>query len=211
MRRILCVSIVAFLTSAAVLAQPAEKAAAATSGVVVLSPIVVAPPNRAVVTGFVNILSTQIKPPGGKDLFITVSAQTLALIVNINSSPTVTGTTVSEGAASIQLRVLLDGVAIPVGVPPAVATIISFDNQLRELVQVSTRDTLELVTEDGGAHSFSWIARDVGVGNHTITVQARFVISDAVAATAGSTAIAESEALIGPRTLTVEQVALDAR
>src|SRR5260370_11908102 len=77
------------------------------------------PPNPNGVTfvsPWITVLSTQIQPPGGKDLFIGFSAQTtLADVSGQGGSGTPFSTTVTEEVNYIQARVLVDGVAAAPG------------------------------------------------------------------------------------------------
>jgi hypothetical protein len=65
----------------------------------------------------------------------------------------------------------------------------------------STPGLLDEILLDAMSNSFNFIMQDVGPGNHNIKVQAQFFAS--------STSFAE--AIISSRTVTVEQVALDAQ
>jgi len=178
----------------------ASKAAASESSVVVFQAT-----NRNFVGPWTTVLSSCIKPPGGKDLFISVSAQTAVFTSSNNVSLSFLPFTFTLESVNIQVRVLLDGVPVPVG-PPTV-TAITFDNLIRvtdqfQLSGFFSIDELSLVVDQGGAHTFNWLAPDVGVGEHTITVQKRFIfINNRFGEAFSSTA-----ALVGPRTLTVEEV-----
>jgi hypothetical protein len=116
--------------------------------------------------------------------------------------------TITLENVNIQVRVLLDGVPVPVGLPTVTA--ITFDNLVRVTAQLqqlqlsggSSVDSLSLVVDEGGARTFNWIAPSVGVGEHTITVQNRFTFNNI----AFSFAFSSTAALVGPRTLTVEEV-----
>ena len=179
----------------------ASKAAASDSTVVVFQAT-----SGNFVGPWTTVLSTCIKPPGGNDLVIGVSAQTAVFTANQNISmsffpvPTITVENVN-----IQVRVLLDGVPVPVGSPTVTA--ITFDNLVRVTDQLQLSgdfsvDSLSLVVDEGGARTFNWLAPNVGVGEHTITVQNRFTFNNV----AFSFAFSSTAALVGPRTLTVEEV-----
>src|SRR6266849_5768758 len=95
-----------------------EKAAAANATTLIISTHMVPPnPNGVTfVSPWITVLSTQIKPPGGKDLFIGFSAQTtLADLSNQGGSGTASSTTFTEEVNYIQARVLVDGVAAAPG------------------------------------------------------------------------------------------------
>jgi hypothetical protein len=71
-------------------------------------------------------------------------------------------------------------------------------------------DFLGQLIETAGVRSFNFIMRDVSPDNHVIVAQVRFVANNfrSPNAAPNSSAIA---AVVGARTLTVEQVALDPR
>jgi hypothetical protein len=167
---------------------------------------------------WVTVLETNIKPPGGKDLFIGVSAQSEIVDTNLNAA---TGTLGNSAAlARIVVRVLVDDVPATPGVVVfnflELATKTSLSTQLSSCTEVdigpnagkvtcdSTPGLLETVLVNAMSNSFNFIMQDIGPGDHNIKVQAQFFASST-----SSTSFAE--AIIGPRTVTVEQVALDAQ
>ena len=203
MRKLLIMTFTVALFEGAAFASciQASKAAASESSVVVFQAT-----SGNFVGPWTTVLSTCIKPPGGNDLVIGVSAQTALFTANQNISmsffpvPTITVENVN-----IQVRVLLDGVPVPVGSPTVTA--ITFDNLVRVTDQLQLSgdfsvDSLSLVVDEGGARAFNWLAPNVGVGEHTITVQNRFTFNNV----AFSFAFSSTAALVGPRTLTVEEV-----
>jgi hypothetical protein len=198
------------------LAQSAEKAAASSATTILFR----TPTGGNVPDGgaWVTVLETSIKPPGGKDLFIGVSAQTEIVNVTLNAA---TGAITSSAAlGEILIRVLVDGVPATPGVvvfnalEHSVATRLS--TQLSNCTEVdiglnagkvictSTPGLLDILSFDASANGFNFIMQDVGAGVHDIQVQAQFF-----AASFPSSSIAE--ALMFARTVTVEQVALDAQ
>jgi len=203
MRKLLIMTFTVALFEGAAFASciQASKAAASDSTVVVFQAT-----SGNFVGPWTTVLSTCIKPPGGNDLVIGVSAQTALFTANQNISmsffpvPTITVENVN-----IQVRVLLDGVPVPVGSPTVTA--ITFDNLVRVTDQLQLSgdfsvDSLSLVVDEGGARAFNWLAPNVGVGEHTITVQNRFTFNNV----AFSFAFSSTAALVGPRTLTVDEV-----
>ena len=203
MRKLLIMTFTVALFEGAAFANciQASKAAASDSTVVVFQAT-----SGNFVGPWTTVLSTCIKPPGGNDLVIGVSAQTALFTANQNISmsffpvPTITVENVN-----VQVRVLLDGVPVPVGSPTVTA--ITFDNLVRVTDQLQLSgdfsvDSLSLVVDEGGARAFNWLAPNVGVGEHTITVQNRFTFNNV----AFSFAFSSTAALVGPRTLTVEEV-----
>ena len=179
MRKLLIMTFTVALFEGAAFASciQASKAAASDSTVVVFQAT-----SGNFVGPWTTVLSTCIKPPGGNDLVIGVSAQTALFTANQNISmsffpvPTITVENVN-----IQVRVLLDGVPVPVGSPTVTA--ITFDNLVRVTDQLQLSgdfsvDSLSLVVDEGGARAFNWLAPNVGVGEHTITVQNRFTFNN---------------------------------
>ena len=120
--------------------------------------------------------------------------------------PAAPSTLTSENVA-IQVRVLLDGVPVPIA-PPSLLSNITFDNLIRTTTRFTAGqiDFLTLVVDEGGARSFTWIARDVGNGTHAVAVQARFLFNNVRFPLA--TTFSSIAAVLGPKTLTVEQVKL---
>jgi hypothetical protein len=199
-----------------VLAQPAEKAAASSATAILFrTPTTGNVPDAGT---WVTVLETNIKPPGGKDLFIGVSAESEIVNVNVNAA---TGAITSSSAlGEILVRVLVDGVPATPGVVVLNAlehiTTTRLSTQLSNCTEVdvgpnagkvtctSTPGLLDEVLLDAIATSFNFIKQDVSPGDvHNIKVQAQFF----AASTAGSFA----EAILASRTVTVEQVALDAQ
>ncbi len=206
MRKSLLGSLAVFFLCCAVgFGQPAEKAAAASSAVYqFMSSSGKAGPNP----DWTTLLRTSIKPPGGKDLFITFSAQTGLFTTSSNMTFTY-GTYTLEDVA-VQVRCLLNGTPVPIS-PGSSVTTVTFDNLVRSTSKGSPADVLDLVVNQGGAHSFTWIARDVGVSEQTVDVQTRFLFSSIsrVDPPGGLSSAASSiQAVIGPQTLIVEQVKL---
>jgi len=106
---------------------------------------------------------------------------------------------------AIEVRCLVDGVPVAIA-PPSTLANVSLDNLVRVTDQRALVDILTLVTQEGGARSYTWIRRDVGVGVHTVEIQARFLFNN-VRFPFFST-FSSIAAVIGPKTLTVEEVML---
>ena len=204
MRKALSLLFLLVVSATIVLAQGAEKAAAASSDV---NQFVFSTGNSGPNPPFVTVLSTSIKPPGGKDLFITFSAQTGVFTTSVNNDLPAAPSTLTAENVAIQVRVLLDGVPVPI-TPPSLLSTITYDNLIRTTTRFTPGqiDFLTLVVDEGGARSYTWIARDVGVGDHTVAVQARFLFNN-VRFPLGNT-FSSIAAVLGPKTLTVEQVQL---
>src|SRR5262252_7246781 len=95
-KTVIQVSLMLTLTCGLTFGQGAEKAAAANASILILSTHMVPPnPNGVTFTSpWLTVLSTQIKPPGGKDLFIGFSTQTtLADVSGQGSSGTAANST----------------------------------------------------------------------------------------------------------------------
>ena len=204
MRKLGTLLVVTLFCGATALAQSASKAAAASSDV---NQTVFSTGTSGANPAFVTVLNTSINPPGGKDLFITFSAQTGVFTTSVNNDiPALPSTFTSESIA-IQVRILVDGVPVPIA-PPNPLSNVTFDNLIRTTTRFTPGqiDFLTLVVDEGGARSYSWIARDVGVGEHTVAVQARFLFNN-VRFPLGTT-FSSIAAVLGPKTLTVEEVNL---
>ncbi len=192
----------------------ATVSASAPGGQLVSCTLSTPPPAFCTCTEWAPLMSTSIMPPGGKDLFISFSAQTGLFTNSLNSNTGGASTTTTDENVSIQVRVLVDSATTSTTPPPANVAApgpVAFDRLIRQTSQTAASDVLSLVLRQGGAHSFNFIHKDLLPGVlHTVNVQKRFCYNNFFAAT-GGTATASSSffAAIGPRTLTVEQVNLD--
>jgi hypothetical protein len=191
----------------------AEKAAAASSTGLIIQPFTTAP---SVVTPWMPALTTSIKPPGGKDLFIGFSTQTLILTENenLNLPPGFSFTFANEGV-TIQVRVLVDSTSTANVLPPGVLAdpgVLTYDSQIRTTEQetINSTDVLFLALQLAGVRSFNFVKHDVGVGTHTVQAQIRFIANNTTFAFNGF-AFSGVFAVVGARTLTVEEVKLDAQ
>jgi hypothetical protein len=202
----------------------AEKAAAASSDSVVFGPFGSSIFNggSVIVTPFQDVVASSISPPGGKDLLINVSMETgIFLTTELNFSPTAPFTsTAAQTGSQLAVQVLIDCADCPRPYAGQAAEpgIVLFDNQTRLVSHQSVSFDAEgfsAADQQGiafllGVRSFTFIARDVQPGTHTIRVQARFVASNFSSSVDGFAA-SSIRANIGMRTLTIEQVKLDAR
>jgi len=222
MRRVFICLIVVCAFSACALAS--EKAAASDASTLIISTHMVPPdPNGATfVSPWITVVSTQIQPPGGQDLFIGFSTQTsLVDISNQGGSVTPASATFTEEVNEIQARVLVDGVAATPGAVVYDALIRSLSDRLanpitscHEVAETGVvtctfgSDFLEQLIETAGVRSFNFIMRDVTPDDHSIVAQVRLRATNFRSPNAppNSSSIA---AVVGPRTLTVEQVKLD--
>jgi hypothetical protein len=193
----------------------AQKSAAASGTAVVFGPFTSAAFNSfsSIVTPFQDVLVTNIKPPGGKDLFINVSMETGIFGFPSLENQAGSALTVAQPDTQLQVRVLIDcaNCSTPYVDRPAEPGVVNFDNLFRSLFHASFSgfDQQSEIVRQLGVRSFAFVARDVGVGVHTIRVQARFMTSANVFSINGF-AFADVQARIGARTATVEEVNLDA-
>jgi hypothetical protein len=217
-------SLMLTLSCGLIFGQGAEKAAAANASVLIVSTHTVPPnPNGVTfVSPWMTVLSTHITPPGGKDLFIGFSAQTtLADSSGQGSSLTASNSTFTEESNEIQARVLVDGVPATPGavVYDGLIKILSatLANPITSCHEVDPSgvvtctfgsDFLGQLIETAGVHTFNFIMRDVSPDNHVIVAQVRFVAFNFRSPNAAPNTSAIT-AVVGARTLTVEQVKLD--
>ncbi len=231
MRKVVaCLVAVMFVVSGSAVGFGAEKAAAANASTLIISTHMVPPnPNGATfVSPWINVLSTTITPPGGKDLFIGFSAQTtLADISTQGGSVSAFSTTITEELNTIQARVLVDG-------NPAAPGPVVYDQLIKilsaklanpitachEVAETGPNagvvtctfgnDFLSELLQTSGVRSFNFIMRDVSPDEHVIVAQVRFIATNFRSPNALPNASAIA-AVVGARTLTVEQVKLDPR
>lgn len=144
-------------------------------------------------SGFLTVLSTTVKTDAWTNrLYSNVSAFTS--IGTVDESATSGGTSLSSEIASVDVRVLVDGVE-------ALPGTITFDSVTHIVgTALSEEEFLLFVETRGAAHSFDFVTRDVLPGTHTIEVQARAVAS----AIADPALVASALAVIGDRTLVVQ-------
>jgi hypothetical protein len=133
--------------------------------------------------------------------------------------------TFTEEVNELQARVLVDGVAAAPGavvydalIRTLSATLANPITSCHEVAEVGPlagvvtctfgSDFLGQLLETAGVRSFNFIMRDVSPANHVILAQVRFIATNfrSPNAAPNSSAIA---AVVGARTLTVEQVKLD--
>jgi hypothetical protein len=193
----------------------AEKAAAASSTAVIFGPFAASAFNSSsfIVTPFQDVLATTIKPPGGKDLFISVSMETGIFAFPDLQNQAGFALTIAQPDTQLQVRVLIDCLdcAHPYTDRPTEPGMVNFDNLFRSVQRVSSAgfDVFGDIVNQLGVRSFTFVARDVGVGIHAIRVQARFVTASSSLSINGFS-FDSVQARIGARTATVEEVKLDA-
>ncbi|HYV30941.1 MAG TPA: hypothetical protein VEO53_07550 [Candidatus Binatia bacterium] len=161
-------------------AEPSAKATAETSSLVLL-------PATSGTGAWVYLLSSTIKTPNGKELFITAAFEA-GLFTHTEAE----GGDISQAQATVQVRVLVDGAEVNPG--PVV-----YANRIQTLTShLDDNEEIQLTLDTAGAASFTFVANDVPVGEHTVTAQARVVTSG----------FSDWEALgaVGKGSLTVEEV-----
>lgn len=163
------------------------------------------------------ILSNVIKTSSQKDLFVDVSLEcglrTKTLVKSKGGAPDT-----SAAEAGIDVRVLVDHVPAA----PGEVTFCRRDQELTATFQgliegcltvvdgvVVIDETclkpeeLELILDTMNANSFNFVLDDVGVGTHTVTVEAKIDTN-----TASQAGLAEASGTIGKGSMTVEEVRL---
>ena len=207
---------------------PSAKAAVAIDELIDLSQAVNGPPNSSGDTGWVDVLTTQIRTSSQKDLVFDVAMQcgivtdtTVKSVGGDKSSATARGT--------IAVRVLVDGVAAE---PDASidanrddAEGVVFCDRIQTLaarfaglnctadlttgaVTCTDPEELQLILRTLNANAFNFAKTDVGVGVHTVVVQAKAVASVNFDDDESGGALAGAEAFAGAGSLLVEEVRL---
>jgi hypothetical protein len=204
------------------------KSAASASDVFIVRTLQTVPPNGSLTynSGWITVSTTQIQPPGGKDLLVTFSAVTTAevygatgnAVFGTNSSGTFTFT---EPSNALYARILVDGV-------PATPGYITLDSQFRYMDAFVANPILGCTEVDpsglvgctfttsfyadlfstSAAHAFTFVMRNVSPQNHVIQAQVLFSLNAFTTPITGFNT-AFTAAAIGSRTLIVEQLALD--
>ena len=212
---------------------PSSKAAVAINTVTTCGSFATSPCTRTDNSGvWLPVMSAQIKTSNVADLFAGVS-----MVTGIYTSTTVKGnntgatsTAVAEG--TVRVRVLLDPTSP--GCQTNCSTITSapdgnrgvvFDQRIQSLsanlgfiftgeCTVSpttctlTPEEITLVLDTTAAHSFNFILTNVGVGTHTLWVQAQAATENTSPFTTTNGGVAISNALFGLGSLTIDAVRL---
>ena len=170
-----------------------------------------------------NVMTTTIKTSSIADLFIDTS-----LVTGLFTSTTVKGngsgsTSSATAMGGVQVRILIDGKPA-LAFPDSTGDGITFDQRIQTLTAnlgniftdcfaqggttgtgcTLTPEEITLALDTTSAHSFNFIALNVGTGNHTVQVQAQVNTSD----TGTNGGVAVSNALYGLGSLTIESVRL---
>lgn len=222
MRRILiAVSLLAITyTSARAQTNASAKATAAINTVSVSCPSAsnTTAPNCS--TGWTDVMTSSIKTSNIADLFISPS-----LVTGLYTSTKVQGngtgaTSTAVASATVEVRVLIDGNAT-LAYPDTTGNGVTFDSRVQTLTAnlgyiftdclaqggtgcTLTPEQITLALDTSSAHSYNFIAPNVGVGTHSLKIQAR-ASSKSTGDTGG---VAISNALYGLGSVTVEAVRL---
>ena len=171
-------------------------------------------------SGWVTILSAPIKMPAAKELFVSASleaglfTQTLARSKN-NKKDT------STASVAIQVQALIDNTPVPPGtvtyaartqtlsatlegaIGGCLSTVTNADGTTSIIVDQTcvTPEEIELILSTLNAASFNFVASNVPVGTHMLSLQAR--ISSSTSSQSGS---ASASALVGKGTMIAQTV-----
>jgi hypothetical protein len=170
--------------------------------------------------GWVTILSTPIKTPAAKEVFVSASLEaglfTQTLVRSKNNKKDT-----STASVAIQVQTLIDGTPMPPGTVTYAArtqtlsatlegaiggclSIVTNPDGTQTVVvdpNCVTPEEIELILSTLNAASFNFVASDVPVGTHMISVQARITST-----TSTDTGSATAEALVGKGTMIGEIV-----
>jgi hypothetical protein len=205
---------------------PSSKAAVAIDELVNMSSAVADPSAPAGDTGWVNILQTQIKTSSQKDLVFDVALQ-CGILTDTTVKSSGGNQSTSTARANIAVRVLVDGVpAEPdssVDANDLSAAGVVYCDRIQTLaakfaglnctvdaltggITCADPEELQLILRTLNANAFNFAKSDVGVGVHTIVVQARARANVSFDSLSG--ALAGAEAFAGAGSLLVEEVRL---
>jgi hypothetical protein len=204
---------------------PSAKAAVAIDRLVNMSSAIATNPADPGDTGWVNILQTQIKTSSQKDLVFDVALQ-CGIVTDTTVKSSGGNQSTSSARANIAVRVLVDGLAAEptesIDANQASAGGVVYCDRIQTLaakfaglnctadsttgvVTCTDPEELQLILRTLSANAFNFAMDDVGVGLHSIVVQAR---ARANVDFDDSGALAGAEAFAGAGSLLVEEVRL---
>src|SRR5262245_3240417 len=193
--------------------QPSAKFAFSTSELALI-------PSTTGTSGWVTILSAPIKMPAAKELFVSGSIEaglfTQTLVKSKNNKKDT-----STASVAIQVRAMIDNTEVPPGVVTYAArtqtlsatlegaiggcltTVTNADGTTSIIVDQDcvTPEEIELILSTLNAASFNFVASNVPVGTHVMSLQAR--ISSSTSSQSGS---ASASALVGKGTVIAQTV-----
>jgi hypothetical protein len=193
--------------------QPSAKFAFSTSDVDLIK-------STSGTSGWVTILSSPIKMPSSKELFVSASLEAgLYTQTLVNSKNNKKDT--STASVAIQVQALIDNTPMPPGTVTYAArtqtlsatlegaiggcvTIVTNPDGTQSVVvdqNCVTPETIELILSTLNAASFNFVASNVPVGTHMLSLQARISSSTSV-----QTGAASASALVGKGTMIAETV-----
>jgi hypothetical protein len=193
--------------------QPSAKFAFSTSELALI-------PSTTGTSGWVTILSAPIKMPAAKELFVSASLEAgLFTQTLVRSKNKVKDT--STASASIQVQALIDNTPVPPGtvtyaartqtlsatlegaIGECLSTVTNADGTTSIIVDQDcvTPEEIELILSTLSAASFNFVASDVPVGTHVMSIQARITTS-----TSAQTGTASASALVGKGTVIAQTV-----
>ena len=144
---------------------------------------------------WVTVLENEIKTSSQKDLFVDVSME-CGLTTNTKVMSKQLQRAISDAEAAVYVRVLVDNVL-------AKPDYVTFAKRRQVLIAEFAGDILEIL-DTLSAHAFNFIAEDVGVGVHTVTVQAKTTYN----ADLEDDEYPETSAWVGKGSMTVDEVRL---
>ena len=207
---------------------PSAKAAVAIDELIDLSQTASGPPNQEGDTGWVDVLTTQIKTSSQKDLVFDVSMQCgIVTDTTVKSSGGDKSSATARGM--IAVRVLVDDEAAEpdasIDASKEAAEGVVFCDRIQTLaarfaglnctadlttgaVTCEDPEELQLILRTLNANAFNFAKTDVGVGVHNIVVQAKALASVNFDDDESGGALAGAEAFAGAGSLLVEEVRL---
>jgi hypothetical protein len=171
-------------------------------------------------SGWVTILAGKMKTPSSKEIYVSASieaglyTQTLVRSKNLKKDT-------STASVAIQVRTLIDGTPMPPGTVTYAArtqtlsatlegaiagclTIVTNPDGTQSIIldpDCVTPEEIELILNTLNAASFNFVASNVPVGTHTISLQARISSTTSV-----DTGTASAKALVGKGTMIAQIV-----
>jgi len=193
--------------------QPSAKYAFSTSNLNLIS-------ETSGTSGWVTILAAPLKTPASKEVLVSASLEAGLFTQTLASSKNNKKDT-STASVAIQVQALIDGAPMPPGtvtyaartqtlsatlegaIAGCLTTVTNPDGTTSIILDPNcvTPETIELILTTLNAASFNFVASNVPVGNHTVSLQARISSTTSV-----NTGTASAKALVGKGTMVVETV-----
>jgi hypothetical protein len=168
--------------------------------------------------GWVTVLSAPLKTPAAKEVFVNASLETGLFTQTLVRSKNNKKDT-STASVAIQVQALIDGTPVPPGTVTYAArtqtlsatlegaiagclTIVNNADGTQSIVldqNCVTPEEIELILTTLNAASFGFVATNVPVGTHVVSLQARITSTTSV-----DTGTASAEALVGKGTMVCE-------